>query len=79
MMNDEAVSTETEKSMTGEEKRQARIRNIEKKRLRMEERKYGRTRRSKDGIWPKKNSVSYFGNKPHTVHGTDIPLIRDLC
>ena len=46
---DEAASTETKKSMTREEKRQAKIRNIEKKRLRREERKYGKTRRSKDG------------------------------
>ena len=44
---DEAASTETKKSMTREEKRQAKIRNIEKKRLRREERKYGKTRRSK--------------------------------
>ncbi len=64
--------------MTKEEKRQAKIRNIEKKRLRREERKYGKTRRSKDGTWTKKNSVSHFGNKLHTVQGTDIPLIREF-
>ncbi len=37
-----------------------------------------KTRRSKDGTWTKKNSVSHFGNKLHTVQGTDIPLIRDF-
>ena len=75
---DEAASTETKKRITKEEKRQAKIRNIEKKRLRREERKYGKTRRSKDGTWTKKNSVSHFGNKLHTVQGTDIPLIREF-
>ena len=37
-----------------EEKRQAKIRNIEKNRMRREERKDGKTRRSKDGTWAKK-------------------------
>lgn len=50
IMKDEAASTETKKSMTREEKSQVKIRNIEKKRLRREEGKYGRTRRSEDGI-----------------------------
>lgn len=64
--------------MTREEKRQAKIMNIEKKRLRREERKYAKTRRTKDGTWTKKNSVSHLGNKLHTVQGTDIPLIREF-
>ena len=42
------------------------------------ERKQGKTRRSNDGTWTKKNSVSHFGNKLHTVQGTDIPLIREF-
>ena len=50
----------------------------EKKRERRTERKQGKTRRSKDGTWTKKNSVSHFGNKLHTVQGTDIPLIREF-
>ena len=49
MMKDEAASTETKTNKTREEKREAKIWNIEKKRLRKEERKYGKTRRSKDG------------------------------
>jgi len=64
--------------MTGEEKRQARIRKAEKKRIRREERKDGKTRRSKDGTWTKKNNASHFGNKLHTVQGTDLPLIREF-
>ena len=38
----------------------------------------GGTRRSKDGTWTKKNNSSHFGNKLHTVQGTDIPLIREF-
>ena len=78
MPKDETASTETKKSMTREEKRQAKIRNIEKKRLRREESKYGKTRRSKDDTWAKKNSTTHFGNKLHTVQGTDIPLIMEF-
>ena len=55
-----------------------KIRAAEKKRLRREERRSARTRRSKDGTWTKKNSASHFGNKLHTVQGTDIPLIREF-
>ena len=36
------------------------------------------TRRSKDGTWTKKNSVSHFVNKVHTVQITDIPFIREF-
>jgi IS5 family transposase len=43
-----------------------------------EERKYEKTRRSKDGTWTEKNSVSHFDNKLHTVQATDIPLIREF-
>ena len=78
MHKDESASTETKKRITKEEKRQAKIRNIEKNRMRREERKDGKTGRSKDGTWAKKNSVSHFGNKLHTVQGTDIPLIREF-
>ena len=66
------------KRMTKVEKREARIKAAEKKRLRREERRSAKTRRSKDGTWTKKNNASHFGNKLHTVQGTDIPLIRDL-
>ena len=75
---DEDASTATKKGMTKEEKKTARIKAAEKKRMRREERKNGKTRRSKDGTWAKKNSVSHFGNKLHTVQGTDIPLIREF-
>ena len=75
---DEVASTVTEKRMTKEEKRQAKIRSAEKKRMRREERKDGKTRRSRDGTWTRKNSASHFGNKLHTVQGTDIPLIREF-
>ena len=74
----EKPAMEKGKRTTKEEKRQARIRNAEKKRLRREERRDGKTRRSKDGTWTKKNAVSHFGNKLHTVQGTDIPLIREF-
>ena len=74
----EKPATEKGKRTTKEEKRQAKIRNAEKKRLTREERRDGKTRRSKDGTWTKKNSVSHFGNKLHTVQGTDIPLIREF-
>lgn len=74
---DEAPSS-TRKRMTREEKKQARIRNAEKKRIRREDRRNAKTRRSKDGTWAKKNSVSHFGNKLHTVQGTDLPLIREF-
>jgi IS5 family transposase len=74
---DEAPSS-TRKRMTREEKRQARIRNAEKKRIRREDRRNAKTGRSKDGTWAKKNSVSHFGNKLHTVQGTDLPLIREF-
>ena len=61
-----------EKMTTKAGKREAKIRASEKKRLRKEE------RRSKDGKWAKKNSAAHFGNKLHTVQGTDIPLIREF-
>ena len=64
--------------MTKVEKREARIKAAEKKRLRREERRSAKTRRSKDGTWTKKNNSSHFGNKLHTVQGTDIPLIREF-
>ena len=64
--------------MTKEERKAAKIRASEKKSLRREERRSAKTRRSKDGTWTKKNSASHFGNKLHTVQGTDIPLIREF-
>ena len=64
--------------MAREEKRQAKIRNSERKRMRREERKDGKTRRSRDGTWVKKNNRSHFGNRLHTVQGTDISLIREF-
>ncbi len=51
---------------------------MEKKRQRKNERKYSKTRRSKDGTWAKKGSRSHFGYKLHTVQGRDIPLIRQF-
>ena len=66
------------RKLTKEEKKQAKIRAAENKRQRREERKHSKTRRSKDGTWAKKGSRSYFGNKLHTVQGTDMPLIRDF-
>ena len=71
-------SSDTKKRMTKEEKRQAKIRNAGKKRLRREERKDANTRRSKDGTWTKKNSTTHFGNKLHTIQGTDLPLVREF-
>ena len=64
--------------MTKVEKREARIKAAEKKRLRREERRSAKTRRSKDGTWTKHNTASHFGNKLHTVQGTDLPLIREF-
>jgi IS5 family transposase len=37
-----------------------------------------KTRRSKDGTWTKKNSISYFGYKLHTKSDADFGLIRDI-
>ena len=31
-----------------------------------------------DGTWAKRNNRSHFGNKLHTVQGTDVPLIREF-
>ena len=75
---DEDTSTATKKGMTREEKKAARIKAAEKKRMRREERKDGKARRSKDGTWSKKNSASHFGNKLHTVQGTELPPIREI-
>ena len=75
---DEDASTVTKKGMTREEKKAARIKAAENKRLRREERKDGKARRSKDGTWSKKNSASHFGNKLHTVQGTELPPIREI-
>ncbi|EQD28385.1 transposase IS4 family [mine drainage metagenome] len=61
-------------AMSREEKRDAKIRSAENKRLR----RSAKTRRSKDGTWVKKGDRSYFGDKLHTVQGTDMPLIRDF-
>jgi IS5 family transposase len=72
------AGTDGKKKMTKAEKKEAKIRAAEKKRLRREERRSAKTRRSKDGTWTKKNSASHFGNKLHTVQGTDIPLIREF-
>ncbi len=69
---EKTAGTDGKKKMTKEERKAAKIRAAEKKRLRREE------RRSKDGTWTKKNSASHFGNKLHTVQGTDIPLIREF-
>lgn len=70
------------KEMTKEEKKQAKkeakIRAAEKKRIRRDERKSARTRRSKDGTWAKKGNRTHFGNKLHTVQGTEMPLIREF-
>ena len=56
----------------------AKNRGAEMKRQRRDERMNSKTRRSKDGTWAKKGSVSHFGYKIHTVQGTDIPLIGQL-
>jgi|ACXJ01.1.fsa_nt_gi IS5 family transposase len=79
----EIVSDEKkDTAMTKDEKRQARretrIRSAERKRIRRDERKSAGTRRSKDGTWAKKGNKTHFGNKIHTVQGTDIPLIREF-
>ncbi len=75
---EKTLDTGKKKRMTKVEKREARIKAAEKKRLRREERRSAKTRRSKDGTWTKKNNSSHFGNKLHTVQGTDIPLIREF-
>ena len=70
--------TMPKEKLTKEERKQAKTKAAEKKWERRTERKQGKTRRSNDGTWTKKNSVSHFGNKLHTVQGTDIPLIREF-
>ncbi|MCL4340828.1 MAG: hypothetical protein M1431_01840 [Candidatus Thermoplasmatota archaeon] len=64
---DKAASTATEKRITKEERRQAKTRNSERKTMRREERKDGKTIRPRDGTWAKENNRSHFGNKLHTV------------
>ena len=64
--------------MTREEKRRAKTVAAEKKRRAWEERKHSNTRRSKDGTWSKKNSVSHFGYKIHSLQGTDLQMIRQF-
>ena len=61
-----------------ERKREEKVKAAEKKRLRREERRTAKTRRSKDGTHAKKGNRTHFGDKLHTVQGTDIPLIRDF-
>ncbi len=73
-----AASTTTEKRITRDERKDARIKAAEKKRLRKEERRNAKTRRSNDGNWTKKNSTSHFGNKLYSVHETVLPLIKEF-
>lgn len=81
-MQEIVPDTKKDTTMTKDEKRQAKkeskIRAGEKKRIRRDERRNAKTRRSKDGTWAKKGNRSHFGNKIHTVQGTDIPLIREF-
>ena len=74
---DEAAS-DIKKRKTREEKKAARIKAKEKKRMRMEESRNAKTRRSKEGTWTRKNSATHFGNKLHTVQRTDLPLIKEF-
>ena len=61
--------------MTRAEKKAAKIRAAEKKRLQRDERKSARTRRSRDGTFAKKDSKTHFGYKLHSSVGVDMPLI----
>ncbi|EQD74984.1 IS5 inactivated transposase, partial [mine drainage metagenome] len=78
LTEEKAMNTDKKKRLGKEEKKTARIKAAEKKRLRRDERRSADTRRSKDGTWAKKNNASHFGNKLHTVQGTAIPLIREF-
>ena len=73
-----ADATTPKKKITKEEKKQAKIKAAKKRAEKRDERKYSRTRRSKDGTWSKKGNATHFGNKLHTVQGTDIPLIKEF-
>ena len=64
--------------LTKEERRQAKVRAVENRRIRRDERKYYKTRRSKDGTWSKKGNRSHFGYKLHTDQGTDVPVIKEF-
>ncbi len=72
---DPATLTKNEKRQA---KREAGVRAAEKKRIRREERKNAKTRRSKDGTWAKKGNKTHFGDKLHSVQGTEMPLIWDF-
>ena len=48
----------------------------EQKRLRREERREAKTRRSKDGTFAMKDGRTHFGYKVHNSVGVDIPPIR---
>ncbi|MEM0136249.1 MAG: transposase [Thermoplasmatales archaeon] len=63
----EKIADATPEKLTEEEKKQARINAAEKRSERREERKYSRTRRSKDGTWAVKNKKAYFFYKLHTL------------
>ena len=43
--------------LTKEERRQAKVRAAENKRIKRDERKYSKTRRSKDGTWSKRGNI----------------------
>ncbi len=51
------VNPGEKKTLTREERRQKKIAAMEKKRQRRDERKYSKTRRSKDGTWAEKGSI----------------------
>ena len=73
---DNAADPDQKRKMTRAEKKAAKIRAAEKKRIRRDERKSARTRRSRDGTFAKKDSKTHFGYKLHSSVGVDIPLIN---
>ncbi len=57
-------------------KKEAKNPTVEKKRIRKEGKENAKTRRSNDGTWVKKGNRLHFGDKIHSLQGTEMPFIR---
>ncbi len=61
-----------------EAKRQTRTAMEEKKRIRKDERRESMTRRSRDRTFTQKAGKNFFGNRQHSSHGVDMPMVREF-
>ena len=60
-----------------EAKRQAMRAREDKKRLRKDEGRESMTRRSGDGTFAQKDGKNFIGNRQHSSHGVDMPMVRE--